>query len=171
MRLPKQAMKQRVGVLAMVCAITAVPAVADAQDQPWLKDRRYTEGIGYRVGDFELHPGVAAEFGYDSNYFHRASEEDPIGALRLRITPSLSLSTLGKERREGPGNPTPPDVEFRASLSATYNEFFPVSGSDAGQEYMKDQRNVGGNLDLSLSILPSRPWSGVISAGLARTIT
>src|SRR3954465_2548154 len=109
---PKQAMKQTAGVLAAVIAITAIPAVAEAQDQPWLRDRRYTEGIGYRVGDFELHPGVSAEFGYDSNYLHRAPEENPIGSLRLRITPSLSLSTLGKERRDqAPGAP-PPDFEF-----------------------------------------------------------
>src|SRR4051794_615155 len=134
MRVPTQAMKRRVGVLAMGCAITVVPAVAEAQDQPWLRDRKYTEGIGYRVGDFELHPGIAAEFGYDSNYFHRASGEfgGPVGSLRLRITPSLSLSTLSKQRTESTTNP-PPDFEFRTMLAVTYNEFFPVSGPDAGQ--------------------------------------
>ena len=53
----------------------------------------------------ELADKRAAEFGFDSNYFQRADspDEDPIGALRLRITPSFSLSTLGPQRREGGG--------------------------------------------------------------------
>jgi hypothetical protein len=157
----------------------AVPAVAAAQDQAWLKDRRYTEGIGYRVGDFELHPGASAEFGYDSNYFHRGpndnldanGEKGPVGALRLRITPSFSLSTLSTQRLEGAANGTRPDFEFRASVAATYNEFFPVSGPKTGQDAMARNRNVGGNLDLQLNILPGRPWSGTITAGVARSLT
>src|SRR5690242_6156256 len=134
MLLGKQVMKRRAGVIATVIALTAIPTVAEAQDQPWLRDRKYTEGIGYRVGDFELHPGVAAEFGYDSNYLHRDTE--PVGSLRLRITPSFSLSTLGKERREQTPGAPPPSVEFRAGVSLTYNEFFPVSGPDALQGQM-----------------------------------
>jgi hypothetical protein len=164
-------MKRRAGVFVMVCASMAVPAVASAQDQVWLKDRRYTEGIGYRVGDFELHPGVAGEFGYDSNYFHRSSTDagGPVGSLRLRITPSFSLSTLSKQRRENTA--TQPDFEFRASVAATYNEFFPVSGPQDGKNSMSNNRNVSGNLDLQLSILPGRPWSGTITAGVARSLT
>ncbi len=167
-------MKRRAGVFLMVCASMAVPAIAAAQDQVWLKNRRYTEGIGYRVGDFELHPGVAAEFGYDSNFFHRSpndggvGDQGPVGALRLRITPSFSLSTLSKQRREG--TETQPDFEFRASAAATYNEFFPVSGPQAAQARMADNRNVSGNLDLQLNILPTRPWSGTLFAGIARSI-
>jgi hypothetical protein len=168
MRLAKQAMKRTAGVIAAVIASTAIPAVAEAQDQPWLRDRKYTEGIGYRVGDFELHPGVAAEFGYDSNYLHR--DTTPVGNLRLRITPSLSLSTLSKERREQAPGP-PPSAEFRAGISLTYNEFFPVSGPDALQGQMHALRDVNGALDLSLSILPSRPWSGQLTAGVSRNIT
>lgn len=153
MRLHKQAMKPRLSVLAAVCALTAIPAVAEAQDQPWLKDRSYTEGIGYRTGDFELHPGLAAEFGYDSNYLHR---EEPAGSLRLRIIPTFSLSTLGKQRRE-PGGGPPPDVEFRAGLTGSYNEFFPVTSGQ--EEPIREQRSLTGKLDLNLNILPSRPWS------------
>src|SRR5262245_32760751 len=62
---------------------------AFAQDQLWLKDRRYTEGPGVRVGDFEVHPGIAAEFGYDSNYFRGSDDVATASALRLRITPSI----------------------------------------------------------------------------------
>src|SRR3954451_23665275 len=104
-------MKPSVLLSTVLCGLVAFPAFASAQDQMWLKDRRYTEGIGYRVGDFELHPGAAAEFGYDSNYFHRSSTDDggPVAALRLRITPSLSLSTLSKQRTEGAASATQPD--------------------------------------------------------------
>lgn len=157
----------------MVCASMAVPAVAAAQDQVWLKDRRYTEGIGYRVGDFELHPGASGEFGYDSNYFHRSPTDGggPVGTLRLRITPSFSLSTLSKQRRETAGGQSQPDFEFKASIAATYNEFFPVSGPQDGKDRAADNRNVSGNLDLQLSILPGHPWSGTIFAGVARSLT
>src|SRR5207247_2157085 len=125
-------MKLRVSIGAVVSTLTLLPALASAQVQPWLQDRRYTEGIGIRTGDLELHPGVAAEFGYDSNYFHRATNEvegkAPVGALRLRITPSFSLSTLGPQRQNATPGAPPPDVEFRAGIAATYDEFFPVSG-------------------------------------------
>src|SRR3979409_1101693 len=122
-------MKLSVSLITAVGALTLLPALASAQDQPWLKDRKYTEGIGYRVGDLELHPGLAAEFGYDSNFFHRASTEDPIGALRLRIPPPFAVSPLSPQRRELTPGAAPPDFAFRGGISATYNEFFPVSGS------------------------------------------
>ena len=47
-------MKPSVFLTTALFGLLAVPTVASAQDQPWLKDRRYTEGPGYRVGDFEL---------------------------------------------------------------------------------------------------------------------
>ena len=151
----------------------AVPAVAAAQDQVWLKNRQYTEGIGYRVGDFELHPGAAAEFGYDSNFFRRGPNDDggPVGALRFRITPSLSLSTLSKQRLENGATGSQPDFEFRAAIAATYHDFIPVSGPQDGQDAMAINRNVSGSLDLALNILPGRPWSGTINAGVARSLT
>jgi len=164
-------MKLSVSLITAAFTLTVLPAVASAQDQPWLKDRRYTEGIGYRVGDLELHPGLAGEFGYDSNYFHRSSDEGPVGSLRLRITPSFSMSTLSRQRREAAPGAAPPDFEFRAGISATYNEFFPVSGDDAGRSAMHDQRNVGGLLSLNLLILPERPWSVALYGDVGRAIT
>jgi len=153
-------------LLAILTFQTAGPAQA-SDESLWLRDRKYREGAGFRVGDFELHPGVGAEFGYDSNYFRRASDEDPIGSLQLRISPSFSVATLGPQRRgEGP----PPSVDFRADIRATYHEFFPVSGSDAGQERLQEQRNVSGEVNLALDILPQRTWSGHIGGGLGRTV-
>lgn len=171
-------MNRNVSTVAAVCAFLLLPALASAQEQPWLKDRKYTEGIGARVGDFELHPGIGAEFGYDSNYFLRGDKtiprtgtnEDPIGTLKLRITPSFSVSTLSPQRRQAAPGAPPPDVEFRGGVSATYNEYFPVSGSQPGQDLMKQQRNLGGSLDLLLSILPSRPWSGTLKADVTRDV-
>ncbi|WP_438038430.1 hypothetical protein [Sorangium sp. So ce128] len=170
-------MKLRETIAAAAVTLTLSPALALAQDQPWLKDRRYTEGIGIRTGDLELHPGVAAEFGYDSNFFRRdesdnagLGDEGPVGSLRLRITPSFSLSTLSQQRHEVTPDAPPPDVEFRAGIAATYEEFFPVSGNEVGQDRLSDQRNIGGLLDAKLTILPRRPWSGILDASLGRTI-
>src|SRR5438045_844834 len=98
---------------------------AFGQEQMWLKDRRYGEGIGIRTGDLELHPGIAGEFGYDSNYFLRSDRDRPpngpvVDTLRLRITPSLSLSTISAQRREAEGGGTePPKVSFRAGVAAS----------------------------------------------------
>lgn len=165
-------MNLRASIAATLGTLTfLIPTLAAAQDQPWLKDRRYTEGIGIRVGDVELHPGIAGEVGYDTNYFHRASEEDPVGSIRFRITPSFSLSTLSRQRREVTPDAPPPDFEFRAGIAATYDEFIPVSGPDEGQELMSEQRNIGGLLDLHLKIAPQRPWSGAIDADIGRTIS
>lgn len=164
-------MKRYGSLIAAAGALTALPAAASAQDQPWLQDRRYTEGIGIRTGDFEIHPGVAIELGYDSNYFRRAGQEDPIGSMRLRVTPSFSFSTLSPQRRGATPGAPPPDLEFRGGIAATYNEFFPVSGGDDGQYLMKEQRNVSGLLDLTLNILPGRPWSGSLYGDFGRAIT
>jgi hypothetical protein len=160
-------MKLSVSILTAFGLLTALPAIARAQDPVWLSDRRYTEGIGYRVGDFELHPGLAGEFGYDSNYLHRADEEDPVGTLRLRITPSFSISTLGKQRREAAPGVEPPVAEFRAGISATYNEFFDVSGPDIDAGEL---RGLSGALDISALILPQRPWSFALFGNLNRDI-
>jgi hypothetical protein len=160
-------MKRFFALGAVVFGIASWCKTAMAQDQLWLGDRRYREGAGFRVGDFELHPGVAADFGYDSNYFLRHADEDPIGSLRIRATPSFSVATLGPQRLEGS---EPPSVAFRFDLSGTYNEYIPVSGSDAGKDALQQQRNMGGDARLSLDILPDRPWGGRIFGGVSRSV-
>ncbi len=153
---------------ATLLALLAFASNAGAQVQPWLEDRRYTQGRGIEVGDFELHPGVAAEFGYDSNYFHAADDEDPVGALRLRITPSFSVSTL-TGRRRGEDAP-PPIVAFQAGIYATYDEFIGISGSDAGKARMNDNRNVSGRVDFNVDFAPGRVVFGNVHGGLTRNI-
>src|SRR5271166_1353820 len=111
----------------------AQPQLTAGPDAPqWLKDRQYNEGIGVRTGDLELHPGVAGEVGYDSNYFLRSTKTGvdngppnapDIQAAVFRITPSLYLSTIGPQRREGDYVAQPPSVAFRAGVNATYKAF------------------------------------------------
>ncbi len=67
-------MKLRLITAAMLAALSFA-GTGSAQEQPWLSDRRVGEGMGYRVGNVELHWGAAAEGGYDSNYFLRDDDE------------------------------------------------------------------------------------------------
>src|ERR1044072_4091234 len=105
-------MKRFGPLVEAVLSLTAMPSVAAAQDQVWLQDRRYAEGIGIRTGNFEVHPGAALEFGYDSNYLPLSPEEHPVGSLRLRLTPSISFATLGPQRR-GSAQVEQQDYDFR----------------------------------------------------------
>src|SRR6187200_1676738 len=113
---------------AVLLGTTTIVLSASAQ-QPWIADRRLGEGSGIRTGNLELHPSVAGEFGYDSNYFQRGDgDPDPVvDALVFRVTPSLTLSTLGKARQENdtPGT-SPPLLNFDFGAYATYKEFIPL---------------------------------------------
>lgn len=160
--------------------VIAAPQVANAQE--WLKDRRYSEGIGVRAGDLELHPGIAGEVGYDSNWFLRSEKTGnnivngapnaPVaGSAVLKITPSLLISTLGPRRREGEVEEVP-KLRFRGSLAATYRDYF-FNSSAFGKPFWGDpnsQTNLSGNADARLEILPERPWGANIFAAYARTI-
>jgi hypothetical protein len=180
------------GLAASVAALALfLPSAARAQaqyvaqgDSPeWLKDRRYNEGPGVREGDLELHPGIAGEVGYDSNWFDRSSSNGgfvnsgpstpPIPALVFRITPSLYLSTLGPQRSEGDIAPQAPSIRFRAGINATYREFIGVSSDSVASQPQNDiskQQNVGGSADARLEIAPERPFGAALFASFGRTI-
>lgn len=158
-------LRQFAGALAGLLTLT-VAGNAAAQEQAWLKDPKVGEGIGYRLGDLELHPGLAGEFGYDSNMFLRHSSENPISVWRVRVTPSLSLSTLKGERRGV--EQAPRKVEFRAGVAGTYNEYIPAGDTDG--ENVSDFRNVGANADAALTINPQGPFGGRLFGTLIRTI-
>jgi len=64
-------------LLARVAVAQSSQNVTAAGGPEWLKDRRYNEGIGIRTGDVEIHPGIAGEVGYDSNYFMRSDDTRP----------------------------------------------------------------------------------------------
>lgn len=171
---------------AVLVLLFARAASAQAQAQSpagqgspeWLKDRRYTEGIGVLVGDFELHPGIAGEVGYDSNPFLRTTqtgvENGPpsapvVPAAVVRVTPSLYLSTLGLQRREG--EPTTPAIAFRAGVNATYRALFGL-GNDASAKVNdpSQEDTVSGSADARLDVLPGRTLGAAVFGGFTRTI-
>lgn len=155
----------------------AVSATALAQGRPWLADRSYGEGIGIRTGDLELHPGVSAELGYDSNYFQRSGDTAPeylwdragtSSAMRFRLTPSLTLSTLSPQRKLGDasGSAPPPQFNFSAGLFASYNELIGVTGN----EKFGQQRHIDGGANVLLDILPQRPFGADVAADFVRIV-
>jgi hypothetical protein len=139
--------------LAATVLLGAISLEAHAQ-QPWLADRAYGEGIGVRVGNLELHPGVAGELGYDSNYFLRAPSEDPLAAYVLRVTPSISLSTLGARRAGESGGGAAPGapVIFRGGAYAAFNEL--IAADSAHSSDFSDQRHLDVGSDLALTLFP-----------------
>jgi hypothetical protein len=148
-------MRLRLTIAATVAATTFVGSAA--AQQGWLQDRRYGQGIGLRAGNLEFHPSLAAELGYDSNYFQRSGEgnanETPIyDAWRLRVTPSLTLSTLSQRVRDrdtqtaGP----PPAVAFAFGAFASYNELF-------GSDEVSAERHVDVGVNGRVDLLPGRP--------------
>jgi len=164
-------MKLRVALTALV-AVTTIDVVASAQ-QPWIKDRRFGEGVGIRAGNLELHPGLAAEFGYDSNYFQRASGEGPngegpVGFYRMRITPHLNISTLSPQRRLAEGLGEAPAVNFRAGVYASYNELITADSSKA--ESGSDYRHVGAGANFLVDIAPERPFGADVYGDYLRAV-
>jgi hypothetical protein len=169
-------------------AVMTTSALAQNQAQPWLGDRRFGGGIGIRTGNFELHPSVAGELGYDTNFFQSSGEVTPdgvvvlipsrfrpvfpdgttfgangvfnepkVGAFRFRLTPSLTLRTLGAQRTEGDeGDSVPPKVNLEASVSASYNELVATDAQYA--DAVSDNRFISGDLGVAVDILPYRPW-------------
>jgi hypothetical protein len=122
---------------------------ADAQ---WLPDRAYTEGPGIRVGDLELHPGIAVRGGYDTNIFRQRRNE--IGSAILAVTPHLNIKTLSGQRLTqgetaagAQATTTLPKVAFNAGLAGTLFHYF----ND------RAPTNVEFDTDAALGILPDRP--------------
>ena len=97
-------------VLALaLAAFSAVPAGVEAQ--AWLADRSRAQGPGIRLGDFELHPGIGVEVGWDSNLYLTEDRPRPgnpynhVDTGILRVTPHLLFSTTtGQREGEGEGS-------------------------------------------------------------------
>jgi hypothetical protein len=160
-----------VGVAAPLC----VSNIAHAQ--AWLGDRRFAEGEGWRPGngDVELHPGVGAEVGYDSNWFERSNKNDPKlsnaapnapveDAGVLKVTPSISIRTLGPQRKEGDLNPALPTIAFNGGASLTYEEFL-LAPSD-----LRGERNASINANARLDVLPQHPFGFAVYGDYSRAI-
>jgi hypothetical protein len=156
--------------LIAAAAVALASHSTDVRAQAFLSDPRVTNGMGVKAGDFELHPGLAGEFGYDSNYFQRSGtgNETVIGAYTLHVTPSLSFQTTGRRLGEEGGGP-PPTINFRGRLSATYAALF-ASDSTYSSQVSKQSNNVAAGVGLGADILPGKPWGGDIEAGFGRVI-
>jgi hypothetical protein len=156
--------------VALVCLL---PVGAASAQTGWLADRSRSEGPGFRVGDFELHPGLGVEVGWDSNLYF--TEDNPDPAMRtdrgrvdtgiLRVTPHFLFSTIGQQRREqgearDDAESSPPTVAFRGGVSAAYYEFF----ADP------NRRNVEINGSMRLQVLPQRPFSFTIYDEFQRSV-
>jgi hypothetical protein len=164
--------------------MTALPLLvltttSTASAQGWLSDRRLAEGPGIRTGDLELHPGIAGEAGYDSNWFLRSHVQNPPGqpqvlngppgfaptdAAVFRVTPQFYVSTLGQERvlNEGTARVEPRFITFRGGVSATARFFI-------GKE-MSDQHNVSVDADARVDFNAGHPVAAGVFAGYDRLI-
>lgn len=155
--------------------------------QAFLADPRLVEGNGIKAGSFELHPGLAAEGGYDSNYFQGAGIEHGVTALtpsgaqvnvnepiidtwRLRITPSFSLASRGARRtkEESEGGRTWPDLVLTAHAAAAYSALW-ANDSQWSSEVTK-QDDVAITSGAMLRIFPARLWGGDLSIDYNRLI-
>lgn len=159
--------------LVLAAALFSVSAVSVAQTPPgpqaWLGDRGIGEGIGLRAGDFELHPGISGEVGFDSNYFQRSSgpaEEvgGPVPALHLRVTPTISLRTLEQRIAEEDRHKDSRFFTFEANGRLSYNEFIGLRGAS---ELFDSVRNLQGAISANVELAKGRPWSAQGNAGYA----
>jgi hypothetical protein len=141
-------------------------STASAHAQVWLKDRRDAEGTGVRTSAFELHPGIAAEAGLDSNWLLRSSSSrpgianggsalPPLAFFVFRMTPHLFVSTLKDPAKA---------LVFRLGASATYRELIGLGSSS------DDSRNVSVDAAGHLSVYPGRPLSLALDLGYTRSV-
>lgn len=160
---------KRSSIAAVLAAAAVGVGASEARAQYWLADRNLTQGRGIRVGDFELHPGVGAEFGYDSNVFY-AQNPDP--ALRLRVTGNIGISTLGAQRSQTPGGSQSPPraLNFRANLGVSYSHFFALNATSAAGRPVSDASNLGFSASVSVAATPNRVWSFSFADTFARAV-
>lgn len=121
------------------------------------------EGHGIRLGDFELHPGVAAEVGWTDNVFLEAPSENPESSAVLRVSPHIHLSTLTSERvAQNLGESDDQKVTFRFGATGTFKQYFATQ--------LKDHPNMGVGQDLRLTLRPSSVFQFEVFDEFHRTI-
>lgn len=147
----------RLGLSALLALALVLVGSGAAAAQAWLADRSRAEGRGIRLGDFELHPGIGSEVGYDSNVFLADNAEQD--SAILRVAPHLYLSTLSGERA-AVGGGAPPTLRFRTGVSSTLKHYFATD----------QPTDVGIGQDLLLVLLPERTFSVEFTEKYSRTI-
>lgn len=118
------------------CTVLAWTAVARA------------EGPGVRLGDrLVLHPGVAAEFRWDSNIFFESA--NTANAFLFRLMPTLDLATRPSQR----GGNVPHKIDFRLHAGLDYREWI------TSNQAINRHRMFGVQAGALLTILPHYPLS------------
>lgn len=158
--------------LALLLGLVLSERLASAQtQQPWLADRRYGEGPGILSGNLEVHPGLAGEIGYDSNFFQASGDEgnarvsEPVLAVgRLRLTPSLSLRTLGPERRaQDSEEAAAPKATFALGAALRIDRLIPLT-----DDPIADSTLFSGDLGAEVEVGPREPFGALIGASFTR---
>jgi len=142
-------MKARLPLIAaLIVALTPMSAFAQA----WIGNADYSEGVGIRAGNLELHPSVGAEAGYDSNFFRASGSNDTservIDVWKLRVTPSLTLGSLGQRRL---GSTTPRTLQFSGGAFAS---FFQPIAVDSENSEVSERRNVALGANANVHVFP-----------------
>lgn len=171
---------------AAAAGLLAWSTPSAAQSPVWLSDRKIAEGRGIQAGDLELHPGIGAEVGYDSNYFLRTSDvgspgkflsngannppqpfdAPPVDAGVLRVTPSFSLNTRSVTTNAGGPVTTMPELApfyFSGGAAATFFTLF-------GKKPASDQHSVSGNAGVRLDVNRGKPIGFDVFGGYTRLI-
>jgi len=134
--------------LPLTAALIAALFPLNASAQAWIGNSDYSEGIGIRAGNLELHPSIGAEAGYDSNLFRASKSEGVIDVWKLRVTPSLTLTTLGPKRLNAPAEGP---VKFTGGVFASFYQ--PIAVDSQYSEVSK-RRNVSVGADGRLDLFP-----------------
>ena len=161
-RLNPAIMCRRTKLASLTFVFLLLAPALGVEAQGWMEDRSRREGPGLRVGDFELHPGVGVELGWDSNVFY--SDQTPLDSGLIRTTAHLDFSTLSGERLAGEGegaeSQTPPSVDFRGGVAAAFYGYF----------VNRVQSNLEADANLQLTIMPERPFSLTFTENFGRAI-
>jgi hypothetical protein len=161
------AMRTTVAALSILVCTGGICSVANAQ--AWLPDRQYTEGPGIRVGNLELHPGLAVRGGWDSNVFRTKGDAayPRLSSGLISITPHLHLSTLGTQRattgEDAAGGQVRPKIAFDSGVAATYFQYTKSEAQPSGA-------NVGVDTESRLQILPARTVGADVTFGYQRSV-
>ena len=169
------------GVLVARGAAAQTQFVGQPDSPSWLKDRQYNEGIGIRAGDFEMHPGVAGEAGYDSNWLLRSTRQGVINgppaapvipSLAFRETISWTMSTAQSPQRTESEVTAAPNYAFHFGFNATWRQFIGLSSDSTGSNDISQQNSGVPSIgaDLHLDILPGHPVGVALFANYARVV-
>lgn len=138
----------------------------------WLQDRSLLEGRGIRTGNFELHPGIGVDVGFDSNVFNASSSlpNAQQSAIRIRAAPSFYVATLGQQRSTNSDSATTalPTVNFRGGVGLVYHEWIGL-GAPTTRD-VSSLRNLGAQATLRFDFFPQRTWQFGLGADYTRVI-